>query len=148
VAAERFIVIVEVALVRDGRFLMTVRSEQMEHAGGTLCFPGGGVDWIGPEQDVLEATAARELLEEVGMTAVAPFIYVESHSFEVETGQRVLDVVLLARADAGEPSVRQPEEVAAVRWMTAEEVAADPMAPPWTRESLRRAEEKRLVFGW
>jgi 8-oxo-dGTP pyrophosphatase MutT (NUDIX family) len=72
VDAERYVVMVEVVLVRAGQFLIALRSEQEEHAGGTLCLPGGGVDWRRTEQDVLEATAARELLEEVSMTAISP----------------------------------------------------------------------------
>lgn len=142
----RYIVMVEVVLVRAGQFLIALRSEQEEHAGGTLCLPGGGVDWIGSEQEVLEATGARELLEEVGMTAVAPFIYVESHSFSVV--DPVIDIVFIARAGAGEPSAAQPEEVSAVSWMTAAEVAVHSLAPPWTRATIRRAEERRLELGW
>lgn len=147
-AAEQFIVNIEVFLVRDGRYLLTVRSEHETHAPGMLSAPGGVVDWNGPEQDIIEATAARELVEEVGMTAIPPFVYVESHTFGDDAGQRVVDVVLLARAGDGEPEALQPEEVAAVRWMTAAEVAHDPAAPPWTRESLRRAEERRQALGW
>lgn len=143
---ERYVVMVEVVLVRDGRFLIALRSEQEEHAGGTLCLPGGGLDWRGPEQDVLEATAARELLEEVGMTAIPPFVFVESHSFSVMAP--VVDIVFLARAGAGEPSAAQPEEVSAVCWMTAAEVAVHPLAPPWTRGTICRAEELRLELGW
>lgn len=147
-AADRFIVNVETFLVREGRYLLAVRSEQEAHAPGTLSPPGGVVDWIGPEQNVIEATAAREPLEEVGMRAIPPFVYVESHTFGDDSGARVVDVVLLARAGDGEPTARQPEEVAAVRWITIDEVAMDPAAQPWTRESLRRAEDRRLELGW
>ena len=147
-AADRFIVNVETFLFRNGRYLLAIRSEQEDHAPGTLTAPGGVIDWNGPEQDVIEATAARELAEEVGMEAIPPFVYVESHTFGDDSGQAVVDIVLLARAADGEAAALQPAEVAAVRWMTATEVAADPMAPPWTRESIRRAEERRVALGW
>ncbi len=145
---ERFIVNVETFLVRNGRYLLAVRSDLEDHAPGTLTAPGGVVDWNGPEQNVIEATAARELAEEVGMEAIHPFVYVESHTFEDGAGHRVVDIVLLARAADGEAAALQPEEVADVCWMTAEEVTVDPQAPPWTRESIRRAEGRRLALGW
>ena len=147
-AHERFVVNVEAILVRDGRFLMTVRSERETHAPGTLSPPGGVVDWTGPEQNILEATAAREAEEEVGLRVPGPFVYVESHTFVDDGGIRVVDVVLLAQAAEGTPYPRQPEEIASVRWMTAAEIAADPLAPPWTRETLRRAEGRRQALGW
>ncbi len=146
--ADRFVVNVEAMLVRDGRFLMTVRSERETHAPGALSAPGGVVDWTGPQQDILEATATRELEEEVGMHVTGPFVYVESHTFVDDGGTRLLDVVLLAQAGEGEPYPRQPEEIAAVRWMTAGEIELDPLAPLWTRTSIRRAEECRRALRW
>ena len=41
---QHYIVNVEGAIVRDGRFLMAVRSEQEAHAPGTLALVGGKVD--------------------------------------------------------------------------------------------------------
>lgn len=145
---ERFVVNVEAVLVRNDRYLMTVRSERETHAPGTLSAPGGVVEWTGLEQDVLEATAVRELEEEVGMRVTGPFVYVKSNAFVNDEEMRVVDVVLMAPAGDGEATANQPEEIAAVRWMTAAEVATDPLAPPWTRETIRRAEERRLALGW
>ena len=53
-ASFLFIVNVEAAVVHHGRYLMTIRSGQEAHAGGTLSFPGGKVEYVGPLANVLE----------------------------------------------------------------------------------------------
>lgn len=70
---------------------MAVRGAAEEHAAGTLSFPGGVVD---PEiaEDILEATAIRELAEETGLV-VDGLEYVESHSFSLADGTPVVAVV-------------------------------------------------------
>lgn len=68
-------------LHQDGRWLLIKRSDQEAHAPGILAGPGGKVEVGGPEPivDILEQTAVRDALEEVGvdLTGVA-LSYVES----------------------------------------------------------------------
>jgi 8-oxo-dGTP diphosphatase len=144
--AERCIVNVEGAVVRDGRYLMVVRSAQ-EYASGGLCFPGGKVEGAGTAGDVLEETLRREIAEEVGLEVSAQMAYLRSSAFVAE-GDPVVDVVFLCRWEAGEAVAADPAEVAAVRWMTAAEAIAHPETPPWTRLALELAENKRLERGW
>jgi len=142
----RMIVNVEVAVVRqDGRYLMIVRGDDEEFLPGVLVFPGGGLD---PEllTDALEATAIRELREEVGLE-VSETRYVESHTF-LAGEELVFDVVMLARYAGGEPFAADPGEVAGVRWMSIAEIHAHPDVQPWTRTSLDRAERVRREVGW
>lgn len=143
---SRMIVNVEVAVVRDdGRYLMIVRGDGEEYLPGVLVFPGGKLD---PEVfvEALEATAIREVREEVGLD-VRETRYVESHTF-LAGDELVLDVVMLARYAGGEPFAADPGEVARVRWMSAAEIHAHPDAQPWTRTSLDRAERVRREAGW
>jgi 8-oxo-dGTP diphosphatase len=144
--AARFVVNVEGAVVRGGRYLMIVRGESVAHAPSALTFPGGKME---PDAglDAIEETLRRELREEVAVEVGSEIVYVESHVFEVD-GAPVLDVVVLCRWAAGEPFPAAPDEVAAVGWRTAEELLADPATPPWTAASLRRAEAIRLARGW
>jgi 8-oxo-dGTP diphosphatase len=138
---DGFIVNVEIVVVRDDRFLMIVRSGDEDFGGGWLTFPGGKLDWDGPCADALEATARRELVEEVGIDLVPPIIYVEAHTFNVDALQ-VLDVVFLARAGEGTHVAQDPAEVAAVQWRMFGEIMRDPRVQPWTRSSLERAVKK------
>jgi 8-oxo-dGTP pyrophosphatase MutT (NUDIX family) len=144
----RYIVNVEAAIVRDGRYLLIVRGPGESHAPGTLSLPGGKVEDAGQREDVLEETARREALEEVGVTLAAPLAYVHSVAFVADDGNPVVDVVFLGRYAGGESTIADADEVAAFRWLTAAEVAADPQAPPWTRRSVGLAEAARLGLGW
>ena len=143
-----YVVNVEVAIVRDGRYLLIVRGAAETHAPGTLSLPGGKVECTGQIEDVLEATAQREAAEEVGLDIAGPLAYVRSTAFVSADGDPVVDIVFLARAAAGAPVAGEPDEVAAMLWLTAAEVAADAQTPPWTRLSVARAEEVRQALGW
>ena len=144
----RHIVNVEVAIVRDGRFLLIVRGPGETHAPGTLSLPGGKVEGEGQIEEILEETVRREAAEEVGVTLAPTLAYVRSVAFVADDGDPVVDIVFLGRYAGGEPVVFDPEEVAEIRWLAAADVAADPHAPPWTRRSVALAEETRLRLGW
>jgi 8-oxo-dGTP diphosphatase len=141
----RFVVNVEVAVVRDGRYLMVVRSAREALGAGSLAFPGGRLE-DGALEDALEHEARREVLEETGVTA-GETAYVESHTFTV-AGERVFDAVLLARYAGGEAAALDPEEVQSVHWLAFDEALAHPGVEPWTVSSLVRAERLRLALGW
>jgi 8-oxo-dGTP pyrophosphatase MutT (NUDIX family) len=153
--AERYIVNVEGAIVKGGRYLMVVRGEE-EYAPGGLNFPGGKVEGTGSFDDILEETLRREIAEEVDLEVHDEMAYVRSSAFVAE-GEPVVDVVFLCRwksgtAIAADPAAESPSaamgEVAAVHWMTAAEAIAHPETPPWTRLALQMAEKVRLERGW
>jgi 8-oxo-dGTP diphosphatase len=144
--ADRYIVNVEGAIVKDGRYLMVVGGEE-EYAPGGLSFPGGKVEGAGSADDVLEETLRREIAEEVGLEVHAEMGYVRSSAFLAE-GDPVADVVFLCRWQSGEAVAADLAEVAAVRWMTAAEAIAHPDTPPWTRLALELAEQVRLKRRW
>lgn len=93
---------------------------------------------------MLEATLRREIHEEVGIAVDPEMEYAESKSFVADGGTAVVDVVFLCRYKSGSVGVTDPGEVASVAWMTAEDVARDPLAPQWTRRSIGLAEARRL----
>jgi 8-oxo-dGTP diphosphatase len=142
-----YIVNVEVVIVRDGRYLMMIRSEQEDHAPGTLSFPGGKVEDAGDTLDVLEETARREAMEEAGVV-VGELAYSESKSFVPFDEFPVVDIVFLGKHESGEPTPGDPEEVASVEWMTVEEILGHPKCPDWTNVSIRKAEALRSKLGW
>ena len=145
-----YIVNVEGAIMRpeDGRYLMIVRGEEESHAAGLLTFPGGKVENAGNADDILEETLRREIQEEAGIEVDEDMVYVESKSFVADDGEPVVDVVFLCRYRYGEPIIGDPGEVAALRWMTPEEILEHPKTPPWTRQSIELAEKRRIAKGW
>lgn len=142
-----YVVNVEVIICREGQYLTIIRSENEEHAPGTLSFPGGKVEDAGITQDILEETARREAEEEAGVT-VSELAYVESKSFRADDGNEVIDIVFLAKYLSGEPIPGDPEEVESLTWLTAEEIRHHPKSPEWTVDSITRAEEVRGRLGW
>lgn len=144
-ASERpfFIVNVEAVIVRGERYLMTVRGAGESHAPGTLSFPGGKVELDEIGDDVLETALRREVREEVGLE-VSSIRYLESKSFVADDGERVVDIVFLCKSERGEPTMSDPEEIAEVHWLTAQEVYDHPQTPPWTRQSIEKAEVVRV----
>jgi 8-oxo-dGTP diphosphatase len=141
-----YVVNVEAALVRDDRYLLIVRGANESHAPGMLALPGGKVEQAGDAISILEATLRRELREEVGVEADDHLIYVDSTAFVTDDGQPVIDVVFLCSYRAGDARPVVSEEVAQVVWMTAAEVLADPLTPPWTRRSIEMAEQHRYML--
>jgi 8-oxo-dGTP diphosphatase len=123
-------------------WLLIKRGENEAHAPGAMGGVGGKVEISGADKpDIIEATARREVREEVGvdLDGVA-FAYGESAYFVTDDGDPVVNVVLSARIpDGAEPYSASPEEVGAIMWLTVDEAIADPGCPPWTRRSLRRA---------
>jgi len=144
--ADTYIVNVEGAIVKDGRYLMVVRGEE-EYAPGGLNFPGGKVEGEGSSDDVLEETLHREIAEEAGLEVYAEMAYVRSSTFVAESVP-VMDVVFLCRWKSGEAVAADLVEVAAVRWMTAVEAIAHPETPLWTRLALELAERVRIEREW
>ena len=140
--SDSFVVHVEGAVEKDGRYLMIVRAANAAHAPGALSFPGGKMEVADAPVDALETTLRREIREEVGVEVEDEMRYVESRRFETDDGKQVLGVTFLCRYMSGTPSA-DPAEVQAVRWMTPEQILRD--APPWFGpEKMRRVESARL----
>ncbi|MEU4583281.1 NUDIX domain-containing protein [Kitasatospora aureofaciens] len=130
---------VDVALHRADSWVLIVRSEKEEHAAGMLSLVGGTFEETEPVSEALEATARREVAEEIGVSLDGPLRYVESTFFVSDSGDRVLNVVLMAPLGEQEPVVKAPDEVADVVFRTLAELEADASCPPWTVQSIRKA---------
>ena len=135
-----FVLNVEGAVYREGKWLVIERSTKEEHAGGLLSLVGGTVENEGFSKDLLERTLKRELFEEVGITIKDDVKYVRNTSFVLPDGREVLDLVFYCEIATGEPFAKSQDEVAAVYWMTTEEILAHPNAPIWLKESVQEAE--------
>ncbi|WP_181786127.1 NUDIX hydrolase [Streptomyces phytophilus] len=142
-----YVVNVCVALLRGEQWLLIVRHPDLGHAGGTLAVPGGKVETTAgaapgaSADDVLEATARREVAEEVGVDLTGvPLHYAESAFFVSDTGNPVVNVLFAAHLPAtAAPYPAAPAEVSEVLWRTRPEVEADAGCPPWTVQNIRRA---------
>ncbi|MFS0556112.1 NUDIX hydrolase [Brevibacillus sp. 179-C9.3 HS] len=135
-----FIVNVEGAVFHEDKWLIIERSHKEDHAGGTLSLVGGKAEREGNTLDLLERTVQREIFEEVGIEVKADMHYVYNSSFVANENVHVLNVVFLCFYENGVAYRKSPHEVEAVHWMTQEEIMNHPKTPPWTKESIQRAE--------
>ncbi|QHE62548.1 NUDIX domain-containing protein [Rossellomorea vietnamensis] len=135
-----FVVNVEGAIHRDGKWLLILRSEKEEHAGGTLSLVGGKCEVEGVSSDILERTLIREIFEEVGCE-VTGLKYVNSSSFDTDSGIHVIDIVFLCHHKTGEPFAKSTEEVDDVIWMTTLEILAHPELPVYLKENIKLADK-------
>ncbi|MFI6512284.1 NUDIX hydrolase [Streptosporangium sp. NPDC050855] len=135
-----FVVNVEVFLHRDDRWLLIRRGAREAHAPGVLAGVGGKVEIEGAGVDVLEETARREVMEEIGVDVTGVGLtYVESTFFVTDDGDPVINVTFSGRMpDRARPVPAAPLEVAETVWLTLAEAEADPACPPWTLRMLRR----------
>jgi 8-oxo-dGTP diphosphatase len=133
---------VEGAVERDGEYLFVERAAGEEHASGLLAFPGGKVEAPPDADDTIAATARRELAEEVGVE-VGAVEFVTSRTFEADDGTLCLNVVTLCEYRGGEARVREPEEIAAVHWLTPAELRERPNAPSFLEADVGRIEAAR-----
>ncbi|PPA70354.1 NUDIX hydrolase [Jeotgalibacillus proteolyticus] len=133
-----FIVNVEGAVHKDGKWLMVIRSEKEEHAGGELAMVGGKVDQEGFSSDILERTLAREMKEEVGIE-IQNLRYVNSSTFVTDAGAHVVDIVFVCDHLSGEAYAVDKDEVSEVVWLTTEQIVEDTSLPDYLRENIRLA---------
>ncbi|MCK6205387.1 NUDIX hydrolase [Bacillus infantis] len=136
-----FIVNVEGAVHRGGKWLIGKRSSQESHAGGMLALIGGKAEKEGHSTDVLERTVKREILEETGVLIKDGMEYVCSSSFITDDGYHVIDIVFLCEYQSGEASPVCPDENEEVMWMSIREILEQPDAPEWLTRSLTAAED-------
>lgn len=138
----RYIVCVEAIVHHQGKYLMIIRSEKESHAPGTLTFPGGKVEVEEPASGILEDAVRREILEETGISVGPEMQFLKNKFFISDDGYSIVDIIFLCSYASGEPVISDPDEVAAVQWMTLEEVLNHPKAPTWTKEDLRIAHKR------
>lgn len=134
-----FIVNVEGAIFKDGKWLLIRRSEKEEHAGGTLSLVGGKVDYEGTSSDILERTLIREIYEEVGIE-ISNLRYVNSSSFVTDLGVHVVDIVFLCDHQYGEAYAKSPDEVDSIHWMSTPQILANAELPSYLKENIKLAD--------
>lgn len=137
-----FIVNVEAAIFKKDQWLMGKRSEDEDHAVGSLAFIGGKVENFDNVDDVLKETLTRETLEEAGVE-IHILQYVKSSLF-ITNGIDVIDIVFLCVYTGGKPGAKQPKEISSVFWMTFDEIMKSNKVEIWTKNSLKIAEQMRL----
>jgi ADP-ribose pyrophosphatase YjhB (NUDIX family) len=119
----------EAVIVRDGRVLLIQRGD-VERSPGRWTVPGGFIG-LG---ETPPAAAAREALEEAGVTARASGLAAAPRLLPTPDGRGHVVISFLAEVE-GDP--RPGDEVTAVCWCAPDEVPWDALAFPTTGALLR-----------
>ena len=135
-----YIVNVEAAIIRDGKYLLIVRGAGESHAAGLLSFVGGKMEETQNVNDALEATLHREVMEEIGIS-ITNIRYAYNTHFLADDGDKVLDVVFLCDYESGEPRIADYEEVAEILYLSAKEILEHPKSPIWLKQGVERIEK-------
>jgi 8-oxo-dGTP diphosphatase len=133
-------------VVRDGRYLMIMRSDLVAQAPGTLSPPGGKAEFGGDQTGVMETALQREVIEKTGVT-IGEMTYIQSIRFALDSGTSVVDAALLCRYESDESHLADLEEVASVEWLTSEQIFVHPRSQPWTESIVKAAEKLRVELG-
>ena len=139
-----YVVNVEAAIFKGDKWLLGQRSAKEDHDPGLFSMIGGKVENVEAENHILEKTLKREVLEEVGVEVQNNIHYVKSSSFIADFGRHVVDIVFLCEYKAGQATVLEQDELDSVEWMTIDELLAHEKIGPYTKESLKIAEQMRL----
>ena len=138
---NKFIVNVEAAIYKEGKFLIVKRSEEEDHAAGELALVGGKVEIETNDviDNILEKTVKREIEEEVSIQVDDEMHYLESKFFVSETMNGVVDIVFLCKYKQGTARCNDLEEVAEVYWLSADEILNNEKTPYYLKDSIRKA---------
>jgi 8-oxo-dGTP diphosphatase len=138
-----YVVNVEAAIYNDDKWLIVKRKKQEGHASGSLALVGGKVEVLCSSDNGLEETLKREVMEEIG-AEVEDIDYLESKTLRTDEGQIEVHIVLVCRLRSRVYGCPGKDGIAEVYWLTAREVIRNHNAPWYLRQSIARAEEKRL----
>jgi 8-oxo-dGTP diphosphatase len=146
---QLYTVTVCVLIRRGDTWLLVLRAPEVAYAPNMIGLIGGHVEVTEPAAGVLEATARREVAEEVALDlSEVPLTYLESEFFITPGGEQQITVTFTASAPSdNEPSVHAPAELVEVRWWTISDLEADPRCPAWLPDLLRRADAATFRDG-
>jgi 8-oxo-dGTP diphosphatase len=141
VHTESYAVTVCVLIQRGDSWLLVVRAPHVAYAPNMIGMIGGHVDLTRPLAGVLEATARREVAEEVGLDlSEVRLRYLESEFLITDKGERQITVTFTAHAlPEAEPYINAPDELVEVGWWSVNDLEADARCPSWLPPLIRRA---------
>ncbi len=113
------VVFVEAWIKKGDQYLIAQRSLQDDQAAGEWSAPGGKVD-LEVEEDIIENSLKREIMEEVGIEIEDELELISSRSFVRSSGDHVVGMSFLATYKSGEPQPLEDQE--AVKWTTKKEM--------------------------
>ncbi|WP_374216161.1 NUDIX domain-containing protein [Frankia sp. R82] len=133
-----------VLVLRESHVLLTLRAGEI-YGAGWWALPSGRVE---PAEDVV-STVVRELDEEIGLTVDATDVAFAgvTHALPPDHEPRI-GFGFTVRRFTGEPTIREPDRCAELRWYPLDELPARTL--PYTREIVRLHQQAEPFsrLGW
>lgn len=121
-------VIVNAVVEKDGKILVSQRSFEEAHEPGKWTIPGGKVDRTeGDVWAVLEATCAREVMEETGVEIEDRVELIANNTFIHSSGKHAIAMIFLCHWKAGEAQAL--EDTIEAKWIGPDELDFLEFAP-------------------
>lgn len=114
------VVVNSVIVNKESKVLIAQRSHEESHEGGKWSIPGGKVESMGEEHDVLLKNIKKEILEEVGIEIFDDIALVHDNTFTRSNGDDVLALVFLCKHKSGK--VKPLEDTVDVKWISKNEL--------------------------
>jgi 8-oxo-dGTP diphosphatase len=115
-----------VFVFRDGKFLMGWR--RGSHGANTWTLPGGHMEY----GESPEETAAREVLEETGMTIKNMRFGAITNDIFAKDNKHYLTVWVVSDWKAGKPVITEPDKTVDFQWFDFETLP-EPLFPSWAQ---------------
>lgn len=118
---QKYSVLVNAIVVKDGKILLCQRSMEEEHVPGKWCPPGGKLEDTTRVVGALQKTAKREVFEETNVEIEDEMHLLINNTFRHdEDDLLVLAVVFLCRYKSGD--AKPMEDTIDVKWIAEDEI--------------------------
>ncbi len=114
------VIVNSVIINNEGKVLIAQRSPEEDHEGGRWSIPGGKIESVGEEHNVLLKNIKREILEEVGVEIFDDITLVYDNTFTRSNGDNVLALVFVCKYKTGE--AKSLEDTVNVKWVGRDEI--------------------------
>ena len=114
------VIINSVIVNNEGKVLIAQRSPDEGHEGGKWSIPGGKIESMGEEHNVLLKNIKKEILEEVGVEIFDDIVLAHDNTFTRSNGDDVLALVFVCKYKSGE--AKPLEDTVDVKWIGKEEI--------------------------
>ncbi|MEK7173321.1 MAG: NUDIX domain-containing protein [Patescibacteria group bacterium] len=137
---QKYSVLVNAIVVRDGKILLCQRSMEEEHVPGKWCPPGGKLEETTRVVGALQKTAQREVFEETNVEVEDEMRLLINNTFRHdEDDLLVLAVVFMCRYKSGE--AKPMEDTIDVKWITEDEIESVQFTHPSVKDYIVKAFE-------
>jgi len=121
------VIVNSVIINSENKVLIAQRSHEEGHEGGKWSIPGGKIESVGEEHDILLKNIKKEIFEEVGVEIFDDIVLAHDNTFTRSNGDNVLALVFVCKYKSGE--AKPLEDTVDVKWIGKDEIGNYEFSP-------------------